>query len=108
MGFVSLTHEPTWHEHRFFNTKKPYYCNLHVFPHGAVGMVRHQIMKEWLIADEDYRQLYARTKSRAMEESNLLGETVMQCTARKQKIVRDILERALRARRFLHPEEEKQ
>ncbi|KAG8163564.1 hypothetical protein KVR01_006861 [Diaporthe batatas] len=107
VGFVFLTREPTWHEHRFFNTNKPYHCNLHVFAHGTAELVRHQIMKEWLIANEDDRDLYARTKSRAMEESILLGETVMQYNARKQKVVREVLERAFKARGFLPPEADK-
>lgn len=107
VGFIFLSREPTWHEHRFFNTNTPYYCNLHVFALGTAELVRHQIMKEWLTTNEDDRELYARTKIRAMEESNLLGETVMQYNFRKENVVREILERAFRERGFLPPEEAK-
>ncbi|UPK92146.1 hypothetical protein LCI18_003081 [Fusarium solani-melongenae] len=100
-GFQFLTREPMWHEHRFFNTNNPYYCNLHVFAHGTAELVRHRIMKEWLTTHEDERELYARAKMEAMEKSNLLGETVMQYNFRKQQVIREILERAFRAQGFL-------
>jgi GrpB-like predicted nucleotidyltransferase (UPF0157 family) len=106
-GFTFLTREPNWHEHRFFNTNSPYYCNLHVFAHGTAELVRHQIMKEWLTTNEEDRELYAQTKTKAMEESNLRGETVMQYNSRKEKVVREILERAFRAKGYLPPEEAK-
>ncbi|KAI9154815.1 hypothetical protein HJFPF1_07372 [Paramyrothecium foliicola] len=100
-GFQFLLREPKWHEHRFFNTNLPYHCNLHVFAHGTAELVRHLIMKEWLTTHEDDRKLYAQAKMEATEKSNLLGETVMQYNARKETVIREILERAFRAKGYL-------
>ncbi|KAK6211363.1 hypothetical protein QIS74_10627 [Colletotrichum tabaci] len=100
-GFQFLVREPEWHEHRFFAMHEPYNCNLHVFKKGTAELVRHVIMKEWLIAHDDDRELYARTKMEAAQVSNSLGETVMEYNLRKEKVIREILERAFKAKGYL-------
>ncbi|OHE99638.1 hypothetical protein CORC01_04996 [Colletotrichum orchidophilum] len=100
-GFQFLIREPEWHEHRFFAMHTPYCCNLHVFKAGTAELARHLIMKEWLIGNEDDRELYAKTKMEAAGVSNSLGETVMEYNFRKENVIRDILERAFRARGYL-------
>ncbi|KAL0933631.1 GrpB domain protein [Colletotrichum truncatum] len=100
-GFQFLTRERGWHEHRFFAMHEPYFCNLHVFKPGTAELVRHQIMKEWLTSNEADRELYAKTKMEAAGISVGLGETVMQYNLRKENVIREILERAFRAKGYL-------
>jgi GrpB-like predicted nucleotidyltransferase (UPF0157 family) len=100
-GFQFILREPEWFEHRFFAMSEPHHCNLHVFKPGAAELVRHQIMKEWLTAHDDERELYARTKIEAAGLSNGLGETVTQYNHRKEQVIREILDRALRAKGYL-------
>ncbi|KAF6831027.1 GrpB domain protein [Colletotrichum musicola] len=100
-GWEFLLREPEWCGHRFFDMTEPYQCNLHVFAPGTAEPVRHLIMKEWLTAHEDDRELYARTKMEAADVTNALGERVMDYNLRKQKVIREILERAFRAKGYL-------
>ncbi|KAK2040764.1 UPF0157-domain-containing protein [Colletotrichum somersetense] len=104
VGFQFLVREPEWHEHRFFAMYEPYHCNLHVFKEGTAELVRHIIMKEWLIANDDDRELYARTKMEAAEVSNSLGEEVMDYNLRKENVIREILQRAFKAKGYLNHE----
>ncbi|OLN94148.1 UPF0157 protein [Colletotrichum chlorophyti] len=101
VGFQFISREPEWHEHRFFAMCEPYHCNLHVFKPGTAELVRHVIMKEWLIEHDDDRELYARTKVGAADVSNSLGETVMEYNFRKETVIREILERAFRAKGYM-------
>ncbi|KAF9880300.1 hypothetical protein CkaCkLH20_02254 [Colletotrichum karsti] len=101
LGFQFLLREPEWHEHRFFVLSEPYFVNLHVFKVGTAEMARHLIMKEWLTAHEDDRELYARAKIEAAGASKGLGETIMQYTQRKDNVIQEILERAFRAKGYL-------
>ncbi|EFQ36385.1 hypothetical protein CGRA01v4_13742 [Colletotrichum graminicola] len=104
VGFQFILREPEWHEHRFFAMYEPYHCNLHVFKEGTAELVRHIIMKEWLIANDDDRELYARTKMEAAEMSNSLGEEVMDYNLRKENVIREILQRAFKAKGYLDHE----
>ncbi|GJC90686.1 UPF0157 protein BH1888 [Colletotrichum liriopes] len=83
---------------------EPYNCNLHVFKEGTAELIRHVIMKEWLMAHDDDRELYARAKIEAAEVSNSLGETVMDYNIRKENVIREILERAFKAKGYLDHE----
>ncbi|KAK1962962.1 UPF0157-domain-containing protein [Colletotrichum sublineola] len=103
-GFQFLVREPPWHEHRFFAMYEPYHCNLHVFKEGTAELVRHLIMKEWLTTNDDDRELYARTKMEAAEVSNSLGEEVMDYNLRKENVIREILQRAFKAKGYLSHE----
>lgn len=105
-GFQFLLREPEWNQHRFFVMSEPHHCNLHVFHPGAAELVRHQVMREWLKSCEADRELYARVKMEAANISAGLGETQMEYNARKQQVVREILERAFRAKGYLPPETE--
>ncbi|KXH41623.1 hypothetical protein CNYM01_07145 [Colletotrichum nymphaeae SA-01] len=100
-GFQFLMREPEWHEHRFFAMHRPFSCNLHVFKVGTAELARHLIMKEWLIENDDDRDLYAKTKTEAAGMSNSLGETVMEYNFRKENVIRAILERAFKAKGYL-------
>ncbi|KAK2056883.1 UPF0157-domain-containing protein [Colletotrichum caudatum] len=104
VGFQFILREPEWHEHRFFAMYEPYHCNLHVFKEGTAELVRHIIMKEWLIANDDDRELYASTKMEAAKVSNSLGEDVMDYNLRKENVIREILQRAFKAKGYLNHE----
>ncbi|CZT15614.1 related to GrpB domain protein [Ramularia collo-cygni] len=100
-GFQFLFREPEWCQHRFFVMNEPYHCNLHVFRPGAAELVRHLIMRDWLISCEADRELYASVKMGAAEISARLGETQVEYNSRKQQVIRQILERAFRAKGYL-------
>ncbi|KAL0932881.1 uncharacterized protein CTRU02_211844 [Colletotrichum truncatum] len=100
-GFQFLMRDPQWYEHRFFDRFEPYACNLHVFKAGTAELERHLIMKEWLTEHEEDRMLYAKTKIGAAEVSNTLGEVMMDYNARKETVIREILERAFKAKGYL-------
>ncbi|KAJ0380591.1 hypothetical protein COL26b_001298 [Colletotrichum chrysophilum] len=93
-GFQFLLREPEWHEHRFFAMI------------GTAEMERHLVMKEWLMTHEDDKELYAQAKIDAAGVSNGLGETVVEYNFRKENVIREILERAFRAKGYL-PDVEK-
>lgn len=95
-GFHFLLREPAWHQHRFFCRYEPA-ANLHVFGPEAVEPVRHRIFRDWLLSHPDDREVYAETKRGAMRESVQLGEDMMQYTARKDAVVRGILQKAFRS-----------
>lgn len=94
-GFEFHLREPGWHEHRLFVCDEPR-VNLHVFGPDAPEVARHQIFRRWLIANGDDRELYAKTKREAAEQSTKAGETMMEYNSRKEKVIQEILERAFR------------
>ncbi|ROT42859.1 UPF0157-domain-containing protein [Sodiomyces alkalinus F11] len=98
-GFLFLTREPHWHEHRLFTTAEPH-CNLHVFAKGSAEPLRHLIFKEWLLANEDDKQLYVRAKREAAAAS-VAAMSMMDYNLRKQDVIRQTLRRAFRARGLL-------
>jgi GrpB-like predicted nucleotidyltransferase (UPF0157 family) len=60
-GFVLRVREPDWFEHRMLRAQDPP-VNLHVFPPGCEEVERMIAFRDWLRANEDDRELYARTK----------------------------------------------
>ena len=60
-GYVLRIREPEWFEHRMFKGKSPE-VNLHVFSIGCKEADRMIDFRDWLIAHEDDRRLYANTK----------------------------------------------
>ncbi|KAH7318217.1 grpb/dephospho-CoA kinase [Stachybotrys elegans] len=94
-GFHFLAREPLWWEHRFFCCYDPP-AHLHVWPPSSPEMVRHRIMKEWLMEHEDDRELYVKAKKEASRVSKSEGETMMQYNLRKEQVIRAILEKALK------------
>lgn len=100
VGFLFLFREAAWHQHRFFvdESDRPdaYPINLHVFGPDCPEVERHRIFRERLITSPDDLQLYATVKRQAAAASIAAGESMQEYTVRKDKIVREILDRAFR------------
>ncbi|KAK8111959.1 uncharacterized protein PG998_008416 [Apiospora kogelbergensis] len=98
---------PSAHQHRFFGRDgPPVWVNLHVYGPGSPELVRLCLFRDRLRADEHDRDLYARTKREAMEASRTAGETLRQYNARKEPVIRQILDRAFAAHRLSGPGDE--
>ncbi|EME39730.1 hypothetical protein DOTSEDRAFT_75393 [Dothistroma septosporum NZE10] len=95
-GFQFLLREPAWHEHRFFAAHEPMSCNLHVWGPRCPEVERHEIFREWLKEHEEDRELYASMKTECAAASRERSETSDQYNVRKQRVLREILERAFR------------
>lgn len=94
-GFHFLVKEPHWHEHRFFCAYEPH-ANLHVWGPDSPEVERHRIFTDWLKRNDADKELYAKTKRAAAEESVKGGETVMEYNKRKENVIREILVRAFK------------
>ncbi|KIX92610.1 uncharacterized protein Z520_11639 [Fonsecaea multimorphosa CBS 102226] len=99
-GFVFLFREPAWHQHRFFvdegDRPGSYPINLHVFGPDCPEVERHRIFREWLVKTPEDLQRYATVKRECAAMSEAAGESMQEYTVRKDKIVREILDRAFR------------
>lgn len=97
-GFRYLLHEPQWHQHRFFveDWPKAYHVNLHVWGPDSPETVRHLIFRDWLRKTPADQELYAKAKREAAEQTAVAGDSMMDYTLRKDKILQEILERAFR------------
>lgn len=91
-GFIFLTREPHFHEHRLFALDSPH-CNLHLWAKGSAEPMRHLLFRDWLLANQDDRELYAQTKREAAKVTLEKGEDVMAYNFRKETIIRQIYER---------------
>ncbi len=98
-GFVLTVREPWWHEHRVMKLADPA-TNLHIFSPAAPEPWKHRIFRDHLRRDERDRELYASAKREAASASTSAGETVMAYNARKERVIREIYERAFRAAGF--------
>ncbi|KAJ6005111.1 hypothetical protein N7540_012910 [Penicillium herquei] len=96
-GFRFLLREPRWHEHRFFVEDWPnaYHVNLHVWGPNSPEAARHLIFRDWLLKSPADRDLYAKVKYEAAEQTSA-GDSVMDYTLRKDKVIQEILGRAFR------------
>ena len=94
-GFQFLLREPGWHEHRLFGFNEPY-ANIHIFGPNCAELIRHRLFRDWLRNHEDDRQRYADINRQAAAASRLAGETVNEYNARKQPVVLEILQKALK------------
>lgn len=99
-GFVLVVREPWWQEHRCLVHEAPR-CNLHVFGPGAAEPVRHRIFRDWLLEHAEERDRYAAAKRDAAAAARAAGEHTMQYNHRKQAVVREIYDRAFRAKGLL-------
>ncbi|KAE8144024.1 grpb/dephospho-CoA kinase [Aspergillus pseudotamarii] len=99
-GFQFLLREPGWHEHRLFGSNEPY-ANIHIFGPNSAELIRHRLFRDWLRNHEDDRQRYTDIKRQAAAASRLAGETVMEYNARKEPVVLDILQKALKAHAYV-------
>ena len=95
-GFTLTIREPWWCGHRMLRTDEPR-CNLHVFGPDSPELVRHRIFREWLRGNPADRDMYAAAKRRAASEANAQSEHVMQYNARKERVIREIYQRAFTA-----------
>lgn len=100
-GFVFLLREPGWHQHRLFGSEEPY-GNVHVFGPDSPELVRHVVFRDWLRRHPEDRERYVAAKRRAVSATaadETVGgyDPVRAYNARKQTVVRDILDRALAA-----------
>ncbi|WP_150462859.1 GrpB family protein [Nesterenkonia ebinurensis] len=95
-GFDLVIREPWWYEHRALVHTEPR-SNLHVYGPDAAEPVRQRMFRDWLIEHPDDRALYEQAKLSSAEAANDAGEHVMQYNARKERVIRDIYDRAFRA-----------
>lgn len=95
-GWVHTVREPWWHEHRMLRLIEPR-VNLHVFGPGSPETWRHIILRDHLRRDGADRELYAAIKHESARTSSAAGETVDEYNTRKQRVLREIIGRALDA-----------
>lgn len=99
-GFLFLFREADWHQHRYFvdegDRPDAYPVNLHVFGPDCPEVERHRIFREWLIKTPEDLHLYANVKRQAAAAAEAAGESMQEYTVRKDKVVREILDRAFR------------
>lgn len=99
-GFSFLFREPAWHQHRFFvdegDRPGSYPINLHVFGPDCPEVEKHRIFRDWLSKTPDDLQRYATVKRESAAASESAGETIQQYNMRKEKVLREILNRAFR------------
>ncbi|XWW99842.1 hypothetical protein V2A60_007856 [Cordyceps javanica] len=96
-GFHFLTRERRWHEHRLFSLYEPRAATLHVWGPGSPEAARHVIFRDWLRGHAEDRVRYARAKRESAARTNEAGETSAAYNRRKEKVMREILERAFTA-----------
>ena len=95
VGYVLRNREPTWYEHRVLKGVDPA-VNLHVFPAGCEETERMLLMRDWLRAHQDDRELYERTK-RALARRT--WKYTQNYADAKTTVVQEILARARAAAR---------
>lgn len=95
-GFPVQFREPVFHEHRFARSDSPP-ANIHIWSPDCPEAIRHRMLRDWLIAHPEERELYAAAKFASAEQINAEGGVVMDYNQRKQPVIRDILERMFRA-----------
>ena len=100
VGFRLRIREPGWHEHRLLVADDPR-ANVHVFGPDCPELVRHRMLRDWLIEHPDDRERYAAAKRESAVASNAGGEPVMAYNQRKEPVVREILDRMFRAHGLL-------
>lgn len=95
-GFVLRVREPWWHEHRLLRGDAPV-SHVHVFGADSPEVVRHRLFRDWLRGNPDERARYAAAKREAAAAAQAAGEHMMQYNARKERVVREIYDRAFTA-----------
>ena len=70
--------------------------NLHVFGPECPEVERHLIFREWLLKSPEDLKLYAKVKRECAEASEAAGESMQEYTVRKERGLREILDRAFR------------
>jgi GrpB-like predicted nucleotidyltransferase (UPF0157 family) len=100
VGFRLRLREPGWHEHRLMVADDPR-VNVHVFGAGSPEVIRHRMLRDWLIEHPDDRDRYAAAKRESAEASNRAGGAGGDYNRGKQPVVRDILDKMFRAHGLL-------
>ena len=102
-GFRLDVRERQWHEHRMFAVVDPGSgperlprTNLHVFSPGCPEVERHRALRDWLGTHPDDRARYEEAKKASAAASTAAGEHVMDYNRRKEPVLLEILDRALR------------
>jgi GrpB-like predicted nucleotidyltransferase (UPF0157 family) len=103
IGIEMRCRRPSWHQHRFFRAQKsegkwPIVGNVHVFGEACPEVERHAIFREWLTENGEERERYVAVKREAMNATRKEVGDVMDYNLKKEKVVREILDRAFRAR----------
>jgi GrpB-like predicted nucleotidyltransferase (UPF0157 family) len=89
-GYVLRIREPDWHEHRLFKGPDTN-INMHVFTQGSEEIRKHLMLRDWLLANEADRELYARSKRSLASKK---WKYVQNYADAKTEIIEAILERA--------------
>jgi len=102
IGIEMRNREPSWHQHRLFHARKSEKWlmdgTLHVWGDGCPEVERHAIFREWIMGHEEDRELYIQIKREAMKATKEEGGNMLRYNSKKEKVVREILDRAFRAR----------
>jgi len=93
VGFRLRVREPGWHEHRLLVVDDPR-VNVHVFGPDSAELVRHRMLRDWLIQHPDDRDRYAAVKRAIAAET----VNVRAYSEAKNEIIDDIYRRAFSAR----------
>jgi len=100
LGFRFLFRRPHWYQNRFFvdegDRPGAYPIHLHVFGPDCPEVERHRIFRDWLSKSPEELQLYATVKRECAAASKAAGESQQGYTLRKEKTIREILNRAFR------------
>ena len=92
-GFSLRIREPEWFEHRMFETPQKD-VNLHVFSAGCPEVEKMLTFRDWLRANADDRDLYARTKQELATQD---WKYIQHYADAKTAVIEEILARAARA-----------
>jgi GrpB-like predicted nucleotidyltransferase (UPF0157 family) len=93
-GYTLRIREPNWFEHRVLKGVEPA-VNLHVFSPDCEETKRMLLMRDWLRAHDDDRELYAHTKRDLAQRD---WQYVQNYADAKTEVVEGILARARAAR----------
>lgn len=107
-GFTLAVREPWWYGHRLLRWHgtldgRSVRVNLHVFDSDSPEPIKHLVLRTWLRSDDADRRRYAQTKRAASAAAAAAGEHVMQYNARKERVIREIYQRAFAAAGLLEP-----
>lgn len=89
-GYTMVIREPEWYEHRLFKGPDTD-VNLHVFGEQTDEIERHLLLRDWMRAHPEDRDLYRDAK---LELSRRTFRTIHEYSHAKTEVVVDILRRA--------------